>query len=347
MRLLVEFSHPAQVHKFKNTLRILRDDGASILILSRHKDVMVNLLDSLDLPHICISRAASGWAGLAGELFIRELRTLYYAIRFRPTLILAAHSVSAVHVGWVLRIPTVVHEDTEFGVLQQKLYMPFARFVITSTSYEKDWGDKQIRVNSLEPLAYLHPNRFTPDPSVLEKYDLSEDEPFAIVRFISWSAAHDSGHTGLSKDQRRALIRTLRDIGSRRVVVSSEAPDCLGELEGVVATRPEDFHDVLAFAHICVSEGITVANEAAVLGIPTLLLNPLRAGHSLELERYGLLQRISSWESLCSRCHSLWRSPDTRTQCKMRLSRLLADKTDMTTDFVKLLRELGQAKANE
>ena len=76
MRLLVEFSHPAQVHKFKHLLARLQNRGWAILVLSRDKDVLLDLLDETGLAHVCLSRARSGYLGMAFELLLREVRTL-------------------------------------------------------------------------------------------------------------------------------------------------------------------------------------------------------------------------------------------------------------------------------
>lgn len=143
MRLLVEFSHPAQVHKFKHVLSRLQEDGVQVLILSRDKDVMLELLDGLPFRHECISNAQTGLVRSAWELLVREWRTLRWAMRFKPDLILSAHSVAVTHVGWLLGIPRIVHEDSEFASLQQRLYMPFASVILTSTAYYLDWGDRQ------------------------------------------------------------------------------------------------------------------------------------------------------------------------------------------------------------
>ena len=71
-------------------------------------------------------------------------------------------------------------------------------------------------------LAYLHPNRFNPDPAVLADFGVSPDEPYSIVRFVSWQAVHDRQERGLSAKQKRHLVEVLQRRG--RVLISSEAP---------------------------------------------------------------------------------------------------------------------------
>ena len=341
MKLLVEFSHPAQVHKFKNVFTELRRSGVEILILSRDKDVMLELLDGLNLPHICISRARPGIIGAFLELLIRELRTLLCALKFRPDIVLSAHSVAITHVGWLLGIPRLVHEDTEFGSLQQKLYIPFASKILTSSAYYLDWGARQVRIPSLEPLAYLHPKYFTPDVTQLIPYGLSGNRRFAVIRVIAWQAMHDQGHAGMTKTELRNITRKLRAMGYDKVILSSESPFGTQFDEWVLQPRAEDLHHLLAFAGLCISESITVAGEAAVLGTPTILTNPLKAGHTLELQKHGLIERVASLDDAILAASKI--SADKLAKQKWITSKnnFLSSKADMAkclTDII--LREL-------
>ncbi|ODR96816.1 hypothetical protein AUC71_04425 [Methyloceanibacter marginalis] len=133
-------------------LRRLELRGATVKVLSRDKDVMLSLLDELGCDHLCISRARKGYLGTLFELLVREWRTFIAVLRFRPTLVLSAHSVAITHVAWLMRIPCIVHEDTEFATLQQRLFLPFASKIVTTTSYYKDWGPANCALTRWNPL---------------------------------------------------------------------------------------------------------------------------------------------------------------------------------------------------
>jgi predicted glycosyltransferase len=338
VRLLVEYSHPAQVHKFKHVLRRLMDEGHEVLILSRRKDVMTELLDDLGLPHVPLSTARPGLLGMAWELVIREFRTLRVALRFRPDVMLSAHSVAIAHVGWLLRRPVIVHEDTEIATLQQRLYIPFAAKVVTSSVYTKDWGAKQVRIDSLEPLAYLSPRYFVPDARVLERYGITSREPFAVVRYVAWKAAHDVGLPEPSDAERESLLTGLSIAGVRKIFLTTEQPFEPPPEADVIRPDPSDLHHVLAQATICISEGTSVANEAAVLGVPTILVNPLPSGLTSELERYGLMRRVGDLTEAGDVARSLIQDPVTRTRWRQARSTLLSEKADMTEELMSILR---------
>ena len=74
MNVLFDINHPAHVHLFKNAVRMLKENGHSVIITSRHKDITTALLDNLDLPHICLSTAQKGLVRLGLELIWRQLR---------------------------------------------------------------------------------------------------------------------------------------------------------------------------------------------------------------------------------------------------------------------------------
>ncbi len=344
MRLLVEFSHPAQVHKFKHVLRELMQRGSEVLILSRDKDVMLPLLDAEGLPHLCISKAACGMVGMSFELAWREIRTLLAHLRFRPDLILSAHSVAITHIGWLTRVPVVIHDDTEHATLQQRLYMPFADHIITSHSYTKCWGARQIRLASLEPLAYLHPSRFVPDSSVIAKYGLTPDSAYAVFRTVAWTAAHDVGHRGSSTSEQEQLIDRLLALGADKIVVSTEGALPISRQQ-LVRIAPEDLHHVLAFARLCVTEGASVAYEATTLGTPTLYLNPLGTGVISELMRLGLVATLAEGSSATEHAARLWSAPDAPQRWQAARDRLLQENGDMTALWVDLLCELAGEQA--
>lgn len=342
MRLLVEYSHPAQVHKFKYVLKHLIDNGHQVLILSRKKDVMLELLEDLSLPHICISNAGSGLCSMALELMVREFRALYQALRFKPDLILSAHSVAITHIGWLLRIPRIVHDDTEHATLQQKLYMPFATRIITSSTYLKDWGKRQVRINSLEPLAYLHPDHFTPDPGVLLRYGLTPQTAYIVIRFIAWQAAHDIGYHKQKQHKQEEIIKRFLDAGAEKIVLSCEGSDNLSFQDNIIRFRPEDLHHLLAFARLCLTEGGSVANEAAVLGVPTILLNPLETGIFLELKRYRLLTQVATRAEALKIGLELWNDPEVVERWQQARKKLLHDKENMARAVTKFLLSFAE-----
>ena len=58
MKILIDINHPAHVQFFKNPVRILQGRGHDVLLTSREKEMTVELLDRLGLPHLLAIRDA-------------------------------------------------------------------------------------------------------------------------------------------------------------------------------------------------------------------------------------------------------------------------------------------------
>ena len=67
-RIAVDITHPAHFHFFKNAIYHWQQAGDEVLILSRDKDLTLQLLEEAGLMHRQLSRARGGLAGLALEL---------------------------------------------------------------------------------------------------------------------------------------------------------------------------------------------------------------------------------------------------------------------------------------
>ncbi len=134
-------------------------------------------------------------------------------------------SIYAAHVSWILRKPHISLEDT--GNMEQiRLYKPCTRIILTSTSFKRDLGNNQLYYNGYHELAYLHPNFFKPDDSVLSGLDLKKGQSYVIMRFVSWGASYDVGHKGTSMVNKiRALNEFLKFV---RVFISRELEDKYG-----------------------------------------------------------------------------------------------------------------------
>jgi predicted glycosyltransferase len=90
-----------------------------------------------------------------------------------------------------------------------------------------------------------------------------------------------------------------------------------------------------------------VAGEAAVLGTPTVLLNPLKAGHTLELEAYGLIERHVNVESAMLRVADLSADTSTSRRWKIAKSQLLSDKADMTACLADIILQELKLRNNK
>jgi len=293
MRVLFEITHPKHAHLFRNAITELKKQNHTVAITAREKDVTTQLLESWENQiggfTVLSRQSKSGIFRLAGELLLRNYRLFKYCRRFKPDVIVARVGPSAAQIGFFMKIPVIVFEDTDDASLQQWISFPFATRVCTAEHYHKNWGRKHIRYNSFDELAYLHPNRFVPDKNIVESTGLVPGE-YIVVRFVSWQASHDINQRGIFGNDRKRVIERLQKLG--RVVISSEnpLPSDLKHLK--IPGESHIFHHVLAFARLTFGESSTVCTEGAMLGVPGILINTMKWSSINRLQNtYGLVRQ--------------------------------------------------------
>jgi len=340
MNILFDLSHPAHVHFFKNAYRILIKRGHNVKIAARDKDVTLQLLKDLDIPHQAISKIGKGLIGLGIELLQHETRLGKIARDFRADVILEIGGTFIVHAGKLLGIKTIVFTDTEHAKLSNMITFPFADYICTPESYHDDIGKKHIRYNGYQELAYLHPNYFRPNPSVLSELGIRPSERYFILRFVSWGASHDIGKKGISAENKIKLVQGLEKIG--RVLITSESrlPDVLKSYQ--ISVSPIHIHDLLYFAHMYIGEGATMATEAALMGTPSIYINPLGSGNLSEIiERYRLMVHITDGNIAYDQIIDLAASKNLEILQKSHHEDFINEKIDVTKWMVELIESLG------
>lgn len=337
MKILIDIVHPAHVHFFKYAISHWRAKGHQLLVVVREKENNIQLLKAYGIDYIKISDYAPGFWGLLVELISRDIK-LYKLIRqFKPQVMVGIAGFSIASLGWLMRIPAIILTDTEHARLSNFISFPFASAICTPTFYREDAGKKQIRYNGFQELAYLHPNLFKPDKSVIEKLGLAEQDKFFVVRFVSWGAAHDIGEKGVDADTRLSFISKLAEHG--RVFITSEAklPPALEQYK--IALPPQEIHQLLYFASLYIGESPTMASEAAILGTPSVLISSWAksAGYIMEHEKYGLIYPFTDHKPALDKAMELINEPDIKAKWQEKSRRLIKEKIEVTPWLVELV----------
>jgi predicted glycosyltransferase len=337
-RILVDIGHPGHVHFYKHAIRWLRDEGHDVLIAARDKDVAIRLLDHYGFPYRTVSAAGSGRWGMVRELVQRERALLQLIREFDPDVVTEIGGLSIALIGWLLRKPTVVFTDTEHVEINRYLTYPFASVICTPACFKRDLGKRHVRYEGFQELAYLHPDYFRPDPTVLDELGVSGGQPFIVLRFVAWKASHDLGQEGLSFSFKREVVETLSRYG--RVFITSEAELPAEFKPHQIHVPPHRIHDVLAFARLYLGEGATMATEAGLLGTPSIYVSSLvgTMGNFEELmDRYGLVYSTGDPSEALRQAVQLMELKDPKAELGRRRDRLLADKIDVARFVFELL----------
>lgn len=338
MRLLIDINHPGQVHLFKHAARAWLARGDAVLFVARDKDVTIALLEEYALPYVRGPSRRHGLLGLLRELFSKTARLLSIGRGFKPDIVLSLGSPAAAWAATLLRAPHFAFEDTEHSIEQFVLYAPFTRWIATAVCFKRDLGRKQLRYPGYHELAYLHPERFTPDARVPVALGIDAPPPYVLVRFVSWEASHDLGHSGFSAAGKRQLMAMLE--ARARVIITSEQA-LPAELEHLrLPTSPGRMHDLLAGAALYIGEGATMASEAAMLGVPAVYVNSLPAGTIDEQQAYGLVYHLPDEAAAIACAVALLDDPDSLAEHQRRRARMLSEKCDVTAWMLETIDRL-------
>ena len=276
----------------------MEEKGHSILFTCRQKEFETELLEAEGFRYKSFGRHHHTKTGKILGLLKFDLLMLMVALQFRPHICLSHGSIYIAQIAWLLRKPHISMEDS--GNMEQiKLYRPFTKAMLVPDILPQDFGPKQVKYHANHELHYLHPNYFTPSREIYQYLEIDENIPFCVMRFVSWKATHDYGHTGFRAEEKKVLINYLAS--GMKVFITSEIPLPKEFQKYQIKIPPEKIHDALAFADLVISEGATVASEAGVLGTPAIYVNSIIRYYNEDQEKFGLVFNFRNGENVVSK----------------------------------------------
>ena len=338
MRIIIGIGHPKQVHLWKNIINNLVNDGHEVLVGAWDKDITLYLLNIYGFEYEVIGKSYKGLIKKAYGMLESDIKSLRVANKFKPDIFLAGAPYLA-HVSKLVAKPHLYFLDTEHASIAYWLTYPFSDVICTPSCFKRKLNlKKHIKFNGYFELAYLHPNYFKPDSSVLDDLGLGKDDKFSVLRFISWEATHDVRQYGIGVKKRAEYISKLEQYG--RVFINSEAK--LGkELEKwKLEVAPEKFHSLLSYAQLYIGEGGSTATEAAILGTPSIHVSSTAkyCGNFEDLHKnYRLIYTFSDDRQALEKAIEILEDPDSKRKWRQRREKMLKEKIDVTafiTDFI-------------
>jgi predicted glycosyltransferase len=315
----------------------LQELNYDILICAREKEMTTVLLKKYGFPFTVVSVAQPPLVPLLKEQIHRSWGFSRILRQFQPDISISIMDPTLAFASRVKGIPFIGITDTENAERSILGTLPFTEAVLTPSCFKKILGPKQIFYNGNHELAYLHPNHFTPDPSVLTEIGLTDGDPFTIVRFVSWQASHDVGQHGLTLETKHKVIREFEKFGPVFITSEKPLPDEFEKYR--ISVSPEKMHDLLYYATLLYGESATMASECAVLGTSSIFCDYAGRGYTDEEEsRYHLVYNFkldkASQERSIEKAVELLQNPVLKESSRQKRARLLQDKIDVTAFFV-------------
>lgn len=288
MRIVVQLSHPAHFHLYKNSIKNWQEHGNNVYVLIKTKDILEELLLNSKISYYNILPTAhrKNKIGILWDMFVRDWKILCFCRKYKIDL-LTGSTPEVAHVSKLLRLNSVNtgEDDADVVPLFGKIAGPFLKCLLVPDVCNVGICEyNAVHYPSYHELAYLHPNHFTADKTIVENYGIDTSKPYFILRFASLNAHHDDGIRGINTEIAQRLIDILSPHG--KIYITSER-----ELEPQfepyrIRINPLDMHHVMAFASLYIGDSQTMAAEAGVLGTPFVRFNDFvgRIGYLRELE---------------------------------------------------------------
>lgn len=340
MNLLFDIGHPGHVHLLHPLVEELKQRGHNVYYSVRDIPVAKRLMEHYGMtPWLDLGRKRDSLFGKAQTVLRQDAQLLRFVRRNHIDIGLSSGIVLS-HVSQFTRMKSFVFDDDDDAAepLVVKYGHPMSAVVFTPQCIHRRTKHSVYYAGTHE-LAYLHPNRFTPDPSVLAKAGLHEGERFFIMRFVALKGHHDVRQQGLSLQQKQSLVKLLEPHG--RVIITSER-ELEPEFEPYrLPVPPEEIHSLMAYSSMFLGDSQTMTSEAAILGVPALKCNTFAGKLSVPnlLERdYGLCcsYQPEQFEQMLAQVKQLLnQDPDAvRREWQQKRQRFLDDHIDVTAFFV-------------
>ena len=330
MNVLFDIGHPAHVHLFRNVYYNLVQDGHKVYVTTKNIPSVFRLLDIYGIPY-------KSFGSKHDSLFMKGLDQFRYNARlwwmaWSKHIDIGVHGITVAHISKLSPMKSILPDDDDDEVepVFAKYGHPFADTILSPVDTPRK-SKKTVYYHSYHELAYLHPEEFAPDPSVLQDAGVHEGEPYFVLRFNAFKAHHDVGVVGLTIENKRRLVNYLKTKGKVFITTERDIDDEFKPYQ--LKVSPEKAHSLMYYATMLVGDSQTMTSEAAVLGTPAIRCNTFVGRiHYLEEEEhkygltYGFLPEQS--EAMFQKIEELLAMPNLKQEWQVRRQKMLSEKID-------------------
>lgn len=347
MNLLLEISHPAHVYKLLATIKTLKFRGHKVVVVTKDIQSIKFLLTKFDIPFVVLGIKKDGLFGKAFFQLWYNLRCFFIVKSEKIDLMIG--SLTAAYMTRFTGIPSLLldDDDDEVEPLIVKYVHPYVSKILTPDALAGKRARKDtVYYAGYHELAYLHPNRFTPDANILKEIGLNEGDPYFVLRFNVFKAHHDKGIEGLSIENKRKLITYLVKKGKVFITTERNIDEEFKKYQ--LKLSPEKVHSLLYYSTMFIGDSQTMTSEAAVLGTPAIRSNSFvdrieyleEEEHKYQLT-YGFLPTDA--DAMFKKIEELLAIPNLKEVWQERRLKMLDDKIDVSAFYVWFVENYPQS----
>ena len=339
MKILFYFGHPAQYLFARETIKQLIKRKHEVKLVIKTKDVLETLLqnDGLEYENILPSERGTSKLSIIWSLIKRNIMLLPIIYKFKPTLLIGTDA-SIAQLGKILRIDriTILEDDYEIIKTLADITYPFTQTIFCPKVCKVGkWDEKKVGYSGYMKLGYLHPNIFTSNKNIVQKYISSPK--YAIIRLAKLTAHHDFDASGINSILLDKLIDTLES-HSFQVLLSVEGLIDEKYTKLILDINPSDMHHILDNASLLICDSQSMSVEAAILGVPSLRVSSFAGKISVleELEnKYKLTFGINpnNVEKLFDKLNKLCSIENIKYEFENRRDTMIEEKIDVSALF--------------
>ncbi len=335
MNILIDINHPAHVHLLREAIKSLSMKGHKVFVTTKNIQIVKDLLKKYGIEFIELGNKKDSLV-LKGIYQLKYNWRILRLIRKNKIDIGVGSSLTLAQASKLSKIKSIILDDDDDKVqpLITKFAHPFCDVLLSPDALK---GKRKKRGTIYYPgyheLAYLHPNRFTPDPEILNEIKIKNGDTFFVMRFNAFKAHHDTGVKGLNVRQKKELIKILSPHGKIFITTEREIEPELKKYQ--LNISPEKIHSLLYYAKLFLGDSQTMTTEAAILGTPALKCNSLSGELSVpnEIEnRFDLSfsYKTEQFNKMKDKLKDLLNDQELEKNWKIKRKKLLSEKIDVT-----------------
>lgn len=288
MRILIDICHPAHINFFKIVAERLKNEGHEILITVLKRGKLPSIAEDVFYGFnvkIINKHRGTRWSIIFEANILKFFILLKICFQFKPDIGLSAGSFI---LGAVLKLynkPNIQFDDDperKINVFLEKITSTKLYFPIF---YNKEKNNIKI-YNSLKEWAYLSPEYFNENDSVLSTYEIKSKE-YIFIREISTGSLNYLGQkVGIIASIAKSLPPGIK------IVMSLEDKTKINQYPSnwIILNEPvKDLHSLIYYSKLLISSGDSMAREAAILGVPSIYCGKRIMAANEVLIREGML----------------------------------------------------------
>jgi predicted glycosyltransferase len=263
MNILFDLLHPADVNLFKNAVYTLKKQGHTVFLIYRERGALERIAKS-EFPGLEVTRIGTHGKSIPGKilsLIKREYQAFTYFKKHKIDIVVCQGLASGIACK-LLNIKILHYDDDSEYKLTYYMGKLFADIDVVP-AFMPVSGKNIFKYKGYKELAYLHPDYFAPEISVLREYDLLNTDYVFIREIASISVNYQQNNTLLPE-----IIRFLRE-KNMKVVLSIENKALLDQFKDncIILKEPViGLYSLLYYSKFVISSGDTMAREGCVLG---------------------------------------------------------------------------------